>query len=149
MSPSSQQSILTLQVQRTMSVLRGKQECTKPQTLTRATTTSYRVMGVPLIGSNMIHDPIDHKTVSQHLTRFWTLTCFDNSRWLRTNLDVKPKSLVSLSNYLSMQLWIVENRVYTLLSPSQNKWRYGIRDGQTFLSLTIFVKNISNICISI
>ena len=35
-----------------------------------------------------------------------------------------------------------------LLPPSQNKCRYGIRTGQTFLNLTRFVKNISNICTS-
>ena len=37
--------------------------------------------------------------------------------------------------------------VYYFLRP-KNKCNYGIRAGQTFLSLTRFVENISNGCIS-
>ena len=33
----------------------------------------------PLMGSKTIHDPMDQKTVSQHPSRFWRLTCFDDS----------------------------------------------------------------------
>jgi hypothetical protein len=32
----------------------------------------------PLMGSKMIHGPIDQKTVSQHSDKFWMLTCFEN-----------------------------------------------------------------------
>jgi hypothetical protein len=69
----------------------------------------------PLMGSKMIHGPIDQKTVSQHFDNFWMLTCFDNFHWLQMNFDVKPKPLVSLWNYFSMHMWILENRVCTCL----------------------------------
>ena len=70
---------------KTMSVSRENQELNKTQTLRRAMTTIYRVLGVtpwmrPLMGPNTIHGPTDQTTVSQHPGRFWTLTCFDDSR---------------------------------------------------------------------
>jgi hypothetical protein len=52
------------------------------------------------------------KKVSQHPDRFWTLTCFDDSCWFRRAFDVKPLGLASLSNYLSIHMWIIENRVW-------------------------------------
>jgi hypothetical protein len=59
------------------------------------------------MGSNTIHDPTDQKTMSQHPGIFSTLTCFNDSCWLRMNFDMKLKPLVSISNYLSMHMWIV------------------------------------------
>ena len=66
-------------------------------------------LDAPLTGSKMTHGPTDQKTVMQHPNRFWTLTCFDDSHWLLLSLDLKPKLLVSLWNYLSIHMWIVEN----------------------------------------
>ena len=70
---------------KTTSVSRGNQELNKTQTLRRATATNYRVLGVtpwmhPLMVPNTIHGPTDQNTVSQHPDRFWTLTCFGDSR---------------------------------------------------------------------
>ena len=69
---------------KTTSVSRGNQELNKTQTLRRAMTAIYRVLGVtpwtqPLMGPNTIHGPTDQKTVSQHPGRLWILTCFDDS----------------------------------------------------------------------
>jgi hypothetical protein len=42
-----------------------------------------------------------------------------------------------------------QNELFTMYSlRPKNKCRYGIYSGQTFSSLTRFVENISNICIS-
>jgi len=54
---------------KTMSVSRENQDLNKTQTLRRATTAIYRVLGVtpwtrPLMGPNTIHGPTDQKTVS-------------------------------------------------------------------------------------
>jgi hypothetical protein len=70
---------------KTMSVSQGNQELNKTQTLTRVAAAIYRALDVtpwtrPLMGPNTIHSPTDQKTVSQHPGRFWTLTCFDDSR---------------------------------------------------------------------
>jgi len=69
MGPGSKQSILVIQVQRTMSVSQEKQERNKTQTLTRAAASNYGFLGVtpwmrPLMGSKMIHSPTDQKAVS-------------------------------------------------------------------------------------
>ena len=58
----------------------------KTQNLMMAAAYDYKGLRViayprrPLMGPNMIHGPTDQKTVSQHPGRFWTLTCFDDSR---------------------------------------------------------------------
>jgi hypothetical protein len=44
--PGSQQSTLLVQLQQTVFVSRGKQECNKIRTLTRVMTANYRVLGV-------------------------------------------------------------------------------------------------------
>jgi hypothetical protein len=49
--------------------------------------------------------------MKQRRDRFWRLTCSDDSHQLRWNFDVGPLPLVILSNYLSIHLWIVINRV--------------------------------------
>jgi hypothetical protein len=48
----------------------------------------------PLMGSDAIHGPTTQQKVSQHQNRIWTLTCFDDSRWLRMNFRVEPFVLV-------------------------------------------------------
>ena len=58
-----------------MSVSRENKELNKTQTLRRAMTAIYRVLGVTpwthsLMGPNTIHGPTDQKTVSQHPGRF-------------------------------------------------------------------------------
>jgi hypothetical protein len=78
---------------------------------------NYRVFGVTpwtcsLMGSKTIHGPMDQKTVSQHPDRLWTLTCFDDFLLTWDEFEVNPKPLVNLSNYLSMDIWIIENRVH-------------------------------------
>jgi hypothetical protein len=40
------------------------------------------------------------------------------------------------------------NKIKEILPPSQNRWRYGMREGQTFSTLTRFVENACNIYIS-
>ena len=42
--------------------------------------------------------PIGPNTVTQHLDRFWTLTCFDNSCGFQRAFDERPLGLASLSN---------------------------------------------------
>jgi hypothetical protein len=51
--------------------------------------------------------------VTQHLDRIWTLNCFNNSHGFRRAFDIIPLGLVSLSNYLSNHMWIIENEVRT------------------------------------
>jgi hypothetical protein len=38
-------------------------------------------------------------------------TWFGDPRWFRRNFNVRPESLVRLSNYISIHIWIVENWV--------------------------------------
>ena len=70
--------------------------------------------------SNTIHGPTGQKTVTQHPGRFWMLTCFDVSRWLRWNFEVKPVALERLWNYLSRELENVENGV--CMRPGHQFW---------------------------
>ena len=77
---------------------------------------NYRVLGVtpldaPLMGSNTIHGLTDQKTVSQHPDRFWMLTYFNDSYWFRRAFDMRLIGLASLSNYLSIHIWIIKNGV--------------------------------------
>ena len=55
--------------------------------------------------------PIGPNTVTQHLDRFWMLTCFDNSYGFQRDFDVRLLGLSFLSNYLSNHMWIVKNGV--------------------------------------
>jgi hypothetical protein len=59
------------------------------------------------------HNQTAQKTAIQRPDRFWTLTCFDDYYWLRTDFDVGPLGLASLSNKLSIHIWIIKNGVRT------------------------------------
>jgi hypothetical protein len=68
-------------------------------------------LGRAPIGSDMIHRPMDQKTVTQHPDRFWTSTCFDDSCRLRYDFNMRPVPLEDLWNFLSKHIKNVSNGV--------------------------------------
>jgi hypothetical protein len=57
-----------------------------------------------------LQGPMAQQRTMQRPDIFWKSICFDNSYWFWWNFDVGPP-LVSLSNYLFMHMWIIENGV--------------------------------------
>jgi hypothetical protein len=55
-------------------------------------------------GPNLIHSPQGQDMVTQHRDRFCAPHCFDVSRGLRRNVDMRPVPLESLSSYLSIHI---------------------------------------------
>jgi hypothetical protein len=74
-----------------------------------------RPPGHTLLGFNTIHRPTAQKTTAQHPDRFWTFTCFDNSRWLRWNFDVGLVPLEALLNSFSIYMKNVQNGLHMWL----------------------------------
>jgi hypothetical protein len=81
---------------------RGRPRCGEGHALT---------LGRAPIGPNLIHSPRGHDMVTQQRDRFYAPYCFDVSRGLRRNLDMRPVPLESLSSYLSIHIKNVQNGV--------------------------------------
>ena len=65
--------------------------------------------GASTTWANMVHGPTAQKTVLQQLDRFWTFTCFDDSRRFWMNLGLKPVPLEAPWNYISIHINIIQN----------------------------------------
>ena len=67
--------------------------------------------GRPQLGLKARHDTraIGPKEVAQHLSRFWTSTCFKNCRWLQTDMDLNLAALERLWNYISNHIKFSSN----------------------------------------
>jgi hypothetical protein len=65
--------------------------------------TEYKRRGVLGLGCPRMGRPI--KLASQHLGRLWTSTCFEDSRWLRTNFGMIPMPLEAIWNYTSNHIY--------------------------------------------
>jgi hypothetical protein len=69
----------------------------------------YRVEGVHNPNDASLMDSTRYKaqwpnTVSQHRNSFWTLICFDDSWWLRSNPMVRQVVLERSRRYLSIHI---------------------------------------------
>ena len=61
------------------------------------------------MGSKTIHGRTTQKIVSRQPDRFWTFSCFDDSRRLQTNLGLKLMPLEARRNYLPIHINSIQN----------------------------------------
>jgi hypothetical protein len=90
----------------TMSTVWSKQN---PPLQLMAAAEVYRVEGVHNPNDASLMDSTQYNaqcpnTVSQHRNSFWTLTCFDESLWLRSHLKVRPVVLERSHRYLTIHI---------------------------------------------